>query len=382
MKIVYCLNSIRYTGGIQRVTIVKANALAEIDGNDIYVVVTDNKEGPIVQALSPKVHLIDLDVNYYYKDKERSPLLNHLVVKYKNRTHKKKLNRVLNDLNPDIVISVGTSEKYLLPSIKHKQWKIIREFHHVRNNYRAKNARSLLDLMLAPIIDFYDFGFKEKKYDTIVVLTQEDKVTNWNGWKNVVVMPNPVSFRSDVASYLSEKSIVAIGRLDRIKNFSSLINAFKLVVLRHDDWSLKIYGNGELENELIDQIRQLGLENRVFLMGFTNNIKGVLCKSSIFALTSYTEGFPMVLLEAMECGVPPVSYQCPCGPKEIITDGKDGFLVPLNDEQMLAERICQLIEDKELRIRMGAAAKERAKYYQVDQIAQRWMKLFNEVINS
>ena len=117
MKIVYCLNSIRYTGGIQRVTIVKANALAEIDGNDIYVVVTDNKEGPIVQALSPKVHLIDLDVNYYYKDKERSPLLNHLVVKYINRTHKKSSSEIMDRTLPFVVfyfIKLNFIVKYYL----------------------------------------------------------------------------------------------------------------------------------------------------------------------------------------------------------------------------------------------------------------------------
>ena len=118
MKIVYCLNSIRYLGGIQRVTIVKANALAEIEGNEVYVVVTDNKEGQIVHQLSPKVHLIDLDINYFYRDTERSRIVNYMVVAYKNKKHYSALKRFLTDIKPDVVISVGTSEKYLLPAMK------------------------------------------------------------------------------------------------------------------------------------------------------------------------------------------------------------------------------------------------------------------------
>ncbi len=381
MKIVYCLNSIRYIGGIQMVTVVKANALAEIPGNEVYVVVTDNKDGECVHKLSPKVHLVDLDINYYYRDRERPVWVMMFIRSYKRRLHRKALNRFLDELNPDVVISVGQSEKYMVLSNKKRTWKVIREF-HFEKNYRVKYAESLFQKYTGALSDFYEFNFVDRKYDRIVVLTQEDKDMNWQGWSNVEVMPNPVSFQCSTPSPLTDKTIVSMGRLHHVKNFSALIRAFGKVVEQHPDWKLQIYGKGDLENELTDQIRQSGLEKNVFLMGFTNDIKGVLCKSSIAAFSSLIEGFPLVLVETMECGVPPVTYQCPTGPKDIITDGKDGFLVPLNDEQMLAERICQLIEDKELRIRMGAAAKERAKYYQVDQIAQRWMKLFNEVINS
>lgn len=88
MKIVYCLNSIRYLGGIQRVTVTKANALADVPGNEVYVVVTDNKVGAIVQPLSPKVHLIDLEINHYEGDTERSTFGNLLVSIHKRRLHK------------------------------------------------------------------------------------------------------------------------------------------------------------------------------------------------------------------------------------------------------------------------------------------------------
>ena len=379
MKIAYCVNSIRYLGGIQRVTVVKANALAEIPGNEVYIIATDNKNGPIVQELSPKVHLIDLDINYYNRNQERSMLTNLIVGVAKGIPHKKALTKVLRQINPDVVISVGMSEKFMLTSMRNRTWKIIREFHSEKN-YRSKHAYSLFKKIQGKLSDFYEFHYADKKYDRIVVLTDEDKETNWQGWDNVSVVPNPVSFKCDSPSLLTEKSVISMGRLEHVKNFTSLISAFKIVAKKHPDWILKIFGDGSLRESLQNQINESGLQNNVFLMGFSNDMESALRQSSIFAFSSLVEGFALVIVEAMECGVPAISYQCPCGPKDIITDGKDGFLVPVNDEQMLAERICSLIENEDLRHKMASEARLRARYYHVESIAQQWMALFNEVI--
>jgi glycosyltransferase involved in cell wall biosynthesis len=380
MKIVYCVNSIRYLGGIQRVTVVKANALAELPGNEVYVVVTDNKAGPEIHKLSPKVHLIDLDINYYNRNQERSMLTNLIVGMAKGIPHKKALTKVLRQINPDVVISVGMSEKFMLTSMRNRTWKIIREFHSEKN-YRSKHAYSMFKKIQGKLSDFYEFHYADKKYDRIVVLTDEDKETNWQGWDNVSVVPNPVSFKCDAPSTLTEKSVISMGRLEHVKNFSSLISAFKIVAKKHQDWILKIFGDGSLRESLQNQINESGLQNNVFLMGFSDDMESALRQSSIFAFSSLVEGFALVIVEAMECGLPAVSYQCPCGPKDIITNGKDGFLVPVNDEQMLAERICSLIENEDLRRQMASDARLRAQYYHVESIAQRWMKLFEEVMS-
>jgi glycosyltransferase involved in cell wall biosynthesis len=379
MKIVYCLNSIRYIGGIQRVTVVKANALAEMPGNEVYIVVTDNKVGPETHKLSPKVHLIDLDINYHDRDRERSFIAVNMIYFAKCAKHKKALRHVLSQINPDIVISVGMSEKYMLTSIRDHSWKIIREF-HCEKNYRTKYATSLFGKVQGRVSDFYEFNFVDKKFDRIVVLTQEDKETNWQGWNNVSVIPNPVAFKCDDPSYLNEKVVISMGRLHHVKNFSSLISAFGQVVKKHPDWILRIYGDGELKQALHDQIHRTGLQDNVFLMGFSNDMESALRQSSIFAFSSLVEGFALVIVEAMECGLPVVSYQCPCGPKDIVTDGKDGFLIPVDDEKMLAEKICSLIENEDLRRQMAVEARLRAQYYHVESIAQQWMTLFNEVI--
>ena len=381
MKIAYCVNSIRYLGGIQRVTVVKANALAEIPGNEVYILATDNKAGPVVHELSPKVHLIDLDINYYVKNGERSMLTNLIVGIAKGIPHKRALKRTLKQINPDIVISVGMSEKYMLTSMRNRTWKIIREFHSEKN-YRSKHAYSLFKKIQGKLSDLYEFSYADKKFDRIVVLTNEDKETNWQGWENVSVVPNPVAFKCEDPSTLTEKSVISMGRLEHVKNFSSLISAFQIVAKKHPDWTLKIYGDGSLKESLQSQINESGLQDNVFLMGFSNDMATALKQSSIFAFSSLVEGFALVIVEAMECGIPAVSYQCPCGPKDIITDGKDGFLVPVNDEQMLAEKICSLIENEDLRRQMASEAKLRAQYYHVENIAQQWMELFKDIIKN
>lgn len=378
MKIVYCLNSIRGLGGVQRVTIVKVNALADIEGNEVYVVVTDNKHSTLVMDLSPKVHLIDLDINYYRGDRGRSKIANIIVYKQKMRLHRKALKEFLFKLRPDVVVSVGGFEKYMLLSMRKRTWKVVREFHFVRN-YRKDHSKTTFDRIQATLTDFYDFHFKEKKYDKIVILTDEDKETNWKGWPNVVVIPNPVSFTCDDPSPLTEKCVAYAGRLDPIKNCRSLVNAFKIVAGRQPDWVLKLYGEGNEYGQLKNQIAELGLQDNVQLMGFSNDIMSAYCQSSIAVLSSLSEGFALVIVEAMECGVPVVSYQCPYGPKDLISEGQDGFLVPLGDEQLMADRICKLIEDDQLRNRMGVAAKEKARQYHLDKIVERWMLFFNEL---
>ena len=165
MKIVYCVNSIKYLGGIQRVTIVKANALASIPSNDVYIVVADNKGGVMLSPLSDKVHLVDLNVNYYEDDwKSKFYVIKGIIIK--RIEHKKKLKAFLNQLQPDVVISVGLSEKNFLPLIK-GPWLKIREFHFERN-YRLDLAQSFFQRVVAVLGNICD-SFFLKKYDKIYI---------------------------------------------------------------------------------------------------------------------------------------------------------------------------------------------------------------------
>lgn len=376
MKIVYCLNSIRYLGGIQRVTIVKANALAEIEDNEVFLIVTDNdRKALITTPLSDKVTLIDLQINYYEDDwKSRWNVWKGI---FKKRLeHKRKLSIVLNRIQPDVVISVGQSEKYMLLEIP-GQWKKIREMHYTKD-YRQRLSNSLLEKLSSYISDYYDYRIKINQYDQIVLLTEEDKNNNWKGYKNTIVIPNPITIEANKVSTLNSKTVITSGRLEKQKNFISLIRAFKKVLSSHPDWTLEIYGEGSQRRELEEYIISSGLSTNVFLKGYTADIQNKMLSSSIFVMSSIFEGFGLVLIEAMEMGLPVISYACPCGPKDIITEGKDGFLIPMNDEDILASKINSLIENDSKRKEMGKEAKRKAETYQIENIIPLWMKLFKK----
>jgi glycosyltransferase involved in cell wall biosynthesis len=375
MKIVYCLNSICTRGGIEMVTLTKANALATL-GYDVYLVVTDNKKQPIV-PLYPSVNLVDLDINYYADDwKSRWHVLYGIFVK--RILHKKRLANLLHEIQPDVVVSVGTAEKNMLPKIRGK-WKCIREFHYSRT-YRILKSESVFDKILALGGNMLD-KFTLRKYDMIVALTEEDKAANWKSYNNVVVMPNPIRSSFDVISNLMSKRIVVAGRLTRQKNFMSLVRAFSVVSAKHPDWSLDICGEGCQRQMLEQEIEHLNLCDNVNLHGFTSDLPTAYSESSLFVLTSVYEGLPLVIIEAMSCGLPIVSYACPCGPRDIISDGKDGFLVPVNDETLLADRICYLIEHEDVRLQMGAAAIEKSRQFSLDKIMARWTSLFDSLVS-
>ena len=381
MRIIYCLNSISCVGGIETVTIVKANALADIIGNEVFVVITDKDcRANTVLQLSPKVKLIDLDINYYVDDwKSLWHVLKGFFVK--RRLHKKRLTKILYEIQPDVVISVGQAEKYMLPEIK-GNWGTIRELHY-RKDFRrfASSSRSVFYKISAQLSDRYDYCYKIGQYDQVVILTQEDKALNWKRTEKVSVIPNPLTFYNNNISMLDTKKVIAVGRLSAQKNFSSLICAFRSVADYYPDWILEIYGEGNERTILQKQITRLHLENNVYLCGNTSDVQNNMCNSSIFVLSSIYEGLPLVMLEAMSCGLPVVSYDCPCGPKDIITNGIDGFLVPIGDEQMLTEKICYLIENPDIRTQMGAAALKKSENYHIEKIIPMWMSLFERLIS-
>lgn len=380
MKIVYCTDSICYLGGIQNITITKANGLAQI-GHQVWIIVTDNKYSPL-HPVDPKVQVINLDINYFEDDwKSKFYVIKSILIKRKK--HKKAIAKVLNDINPDVVISTGTSEKNFLPNIRLNSTPIfIREIHN-QKGYRLLHAKSLFEKIMAIIGNWYDYSWNINKYDQIVVLTNEDKELNWKNNSKVSVISNPVTFDTNIKTApLTNKKIITAGRLVHQKNYKSLINAWKIVNQKHPDWQLEIWGDGALKNELSKQINTLGLNNKVLLMGYTNDIISWMLQASGCVLSSLYEGISLVLIEAMSCGLPIVSYACQCGPKDLIEHGKNGFLCEVNDETKLAEYICSIIEDEKLRIKIGQASKKKSEKFRIEKIATQWANLFQTLINN
>ncbi|HST80125.1 MAG TPA: glycosyltransferase family 4 protein [Kineosporiaceae bacterium] len=221
------------------------------------------------------------------------------------------------------------------------------------------------------------------RLDAMVTLTEADAQAYrklLGPAAKVYSVPNAVPDVGQVRAALDPdtKVVVAAGRLTRQKGFDRLVAAWAIVARKHPDWRLNIFGHGN-DVALQARIDKKKLTDVVTLQGFTNEPYQRFAESAIYAMSSRSEGFPMVLLEAMGCGLPLVSFDCQTGPADIIKDGKNGLLVPDGDIKALAAALNRLIEDPELRRQMGAVGVEQAKEYAPDRIVARWEHLFEEL---
>lgn len=221
----------------------------------------------------------------------------------------------------------------------------------------------------------------------LVVLTDDDRADYASllaGTNTVVTrIPNAVppafgAARADPAS----RVVVAAGRLVEQKSFDRLIEAFGLAAHSRPDWHLRIYGSGPTEESLRRQIAELGLEGTVTLMGRTTDLGTEMARGSLFALSSRWEGFPMVILEAMSTGLPVVAFDCPTGPAQMITHGHDGLLVGDGDVPALAAALARLMEDEGQRRKLGAAARETARAYELPEVGRQWDALISRLTDS
>jgi len=376
MKIVYAINSIRGLGGIQKVTILKANALADISQNEVYIIVTDDwKNHPLMHILSPKVRFINLKINYYksdYKSKIHQILSNFKMIK-----HYLRLQKVISDICPDVLISVGLCEKYIIPLLYTNAIKI-REV-HFNSNYRNYTYNSKL---MASLFNTIDFKIMSKGYNRIVLLTKEDKDTFFANDSRYTYIHNPVTFNYSNDYNSDSNCVIAVGRLCVQKDFISLIKIWEIVHGKYPNWKLKIVGDGPEKGHLQGEIDRLNLSESVRLVGLSNNIKKEMSNASIFVLTSLYEGFGLVLLEAMACGLPIISFACQFGPKDIIKDGKNGVLIYNRDIEMFSKKLIYLIQNKNIRKEMSHQAQIRVQDFAIEEILKKWMLLFDSEIQN
>lgn len=371
MKILYTILGTFNSGGMERVLANKANYLAA-RGFDISIVTTDQKGRNHFFELHASIELIDLGINY--TDDLHMGIMKRGISYYKKqKLHRKKLKALLFKIKPDITISMFDNDASFITDIKDGSKKVL-EIHFSRFK-RLQYGRQGIWKLIDTYRNKSDLE-AVKKFDRFVVLTEEDK-GYWGELPNIVVIPNANSFESATQAMLENKSVLAVGRFDYQKGFDELIKIWHTVQHVRPDWKLNIYGHGPSEQEFKDLITSLGLTKSVHLFPPTQDIKSIYLDHSVLAMTSRYEGLPMVLLEAQVCGLPMVSYTCKCGPKDVIMDGDNGYLIKEGNKEQFADKLIFLMENESIRMKMGKRAFENSKNFSEQRIMDKWIELFN-----
>lgn len=376
MKIIYCTHSTYNPGGMERVLLNKVTYLSQLPGWEVAVVTTDQHQRPPFYPFPEKVRMTDLEINYS-EDNEKGAWKKITGYLRKRKEHKRKLTALLLKDKPDIVVSLYPSESSFIPDIKDGSKKVL-ELHYCKF-FRLQYGRKGLLGWIDKLRTRQDEQIV-RRFDKFVVLTNEDR-GYWGDLPNIEVIPNAAMHVSDAYSDVMNKRVIAVGRLDYQKGFDRLIQAWELVqhTGKFTDWKLDIYGQGEWQEMLQQMIDKAELQNTVCLNRPTKQIGEEYVKSDMLVMSSNYEGFPMVMIEAMACGLPVVSFDYKCGPKDIIQSGINGLLVPNGDIQALADAMMKVMEDEAYRKMLSLNARKVVDTYSEQAVMAQWIRLFTSI---
>lgn len=376
MKLLYCHCSLYNPGGMERVLLNKVVWLKAHTDWEIVIVTTDQKGKPTFYPFPDGVRMIDLGINYS-DDNGKNVFKKIGGYLWKKRLHRAKLTELLMQERPDIVVSLYPSESSFIPDIKDGSKKVL-ELHFNKFFRLQYNRKGLLGL-----IDRWRTKKDEqivRKFDKFVVLSQEDK-GYWGKLPNIEVVPNAAMRMTDKYSDVTAKRVIAVGRLDYQKSFDRLIQAWEIVqkTNKYAGWHLDIFGQGEWHDMLQQMVVERNLTKTLSINKSTNAIGDEYARSSMLVMSSHYEGFPMVMIEAMACGLPVVSFDFKCGPKDIISHGENGLIVKDGDIDGLAAAMMRLMDDEEYRNILSVNARKVTETYSEEAVMEKWMELFSNV---
>lgn len=366
--------------GIERILTCKMNYLSEKSNYSIYLVTYEQPD----QALSFQINnkITYLPINAPIPQREGMTLYGWIKAYISARkVFKREFKHLLKNICPDIVISTGYAYPVLdiiFDASRQTHAKTIMESHVKGDTVSMK--KYIFNNTLAVLFSFWDYYIlrKIKKADCVVTLTQEDKEF-WRSYaKRIEVIPNILTITPKKVIDYRTKRIIAAGRYVHQKGFDMLLEAWNIINKNVSDWHLYIFGNENRERyqKIVDKYK---MNNNTHLMGATKDIAEEFSKSSIFVLSSRFEGFGLVLAEAMSCGLPCISFDCPYGPRDIITDREDGILVENGNVEALSKAIEHLMADEDLRKSMGEKALINVARYNSKNIMTRWEELFTSL---
>lgn len=377
MKIIYCIRATYNPGGMERVLLNKVTYLVNKLHWDVTIVTTDQQGRPPFYPFPEQTRMIDLHIDY--ADDNEKPVFGKITGYLRRRQkHRKALATLLMREKADVVVSLYPSESSFIPSIPDGSKKVL-ELHYCKF-FRLQYGRS----GLLGLIDRWRTRHDEKiarRFDKFVVLTQED-CGYWGALPNLEVIPNAAMQFGECHSDVSQPRVIAVGRLDYQKGFDRLIQAWEIVQkdAKCRNWRLDIFGQGEWRDMLQRMIEKAGLDQSAHIHPPTSQIGNEYADSSLLVMSSNYEGFPMVMIEAMACGLPVVSFDYKCGPRDIIDNGINGLLVSNGDIEGLAYAMIEVISDNAYRKLLSANAKRIVETYSEEAVMAKWIALFSNLI--
>lgn len=382
MRIAYYIWETFTAGGIQKITIDKVNYLVE-SGYNVLLITSYQSNRPAFWDIDPRVEQVDLGIDYTTAYKISNPLKRMLALHSTRTEHKRRLEKALGAFKADICVNTAFCEEgTIFPELKDGSKKIL-ESHGTKYALLPQFERKGPLSFLGKWVDSRRKARYEempKKYDHFVVLSN-GHLTQWEGYSNISAIPNMCTLFTTQTSKLGNPVVTVVARLANQKNIPSILRIWRKVIDLGGRWTLELWGDGPLEQQVKLLIQELNLGSNVRLCGATKDILSVYLQSSICCLSSNYEGLPMTLIEAQVCGLPIVAYDCPLGPSDIITDGVDGYLIPLHDEDTFAHKLFEVMQNDELRQRMGQEAKAKSERYAPDKVMNEWLDLFHKLLS-
>lgn len=369
MRILYITDALAVWGGIERVLSDKMNYLVREYGYDVHIVTADQGAHPIPFPLDKCIHVKDLNIRfhqqYQYSGLKRILKYHELEQLFRNR-----LKSYVTEIKPDVISCIRDGYASAVLSMK-MPIPVIFESHAMYRDVVFENST-----LLHRFITYWKRR-KLRTLDRLVTLTQGDAEDWKRVCQHVCVIPNVVHLNeSGRYSQCTEKRAIFAGRFDLQKNFGALIEIWTLVQKSHPDWVLEVYGNGEQKPHYEKVVSERNLN--ICIHPAVSDIHSKFLNSSMLLMTSLYEPFGLVLAEAMSCGIPVIAFDCPYGPADIINNNIDGFLIKDRNIGAFANRVCLLIEKKQLRQKMGKAAVQSAQRYKAENIMPLWACLFSE----
>ncbi|MTH14094.1 glycosyltransferase family 4 protein [Flavobacterium sp. LC2016-01] len=361
MKLLYIVPKIKNAGGVSRVLSIKANYFVEKFGYEVHIL-SQNEEN-----------------DSFFYDFNSEIVFHNITLNRKGfgffKAFRKQINQKIIEINPDIILVADNGLKaFIFPFIAKTKTPIVFECHGSKFIEEESQKTDFLSKFNRNFK--YRFkSFSAGKFAKIVALSEES-LKEWNV-ENGIIIPNPSWIQTKNVSDLKNKKVIEIARYSYEKGLDRLLSIWEKIIEKHPDWTLDIYTDdvASLENIISD----LGIKSNTNIFPFIKNIEEKYLEYSIYAMTSRTEGFPMVLLEAMASGLPCIAYDCPIGPRTIITNAENGFLIPDNNIEMYVEKLSFLIENEEVRLKFGRDAKETSENFSVDKIMEKWRQFLEKL---